>query len=127
VHNDVGHVRGSVADVILEAASEFVGVGQPHIGPGDDGHEHHESVVGMQQAQLPRRLTGALDHQPLDPLALGLVRRADLVACREWTLERLEMRLHVIDFRVRADRGLDPLGDFVRVAEGRVRIELEMQ
>jgi hypothetical protein len=37
------------------------------------------------------------------------------------------MRVHVIDFGVRADRGFDPLGDLVRVAEGRVRIELEMQ
>jgi hypothetical protein len=36
VHDDVGHVRLCVADVILEPARQFVRVGQPALRAGDD-------------------------------------------------------------------------------------------
>ena len=42
-------------------------------------------------------------------------------------LQRLQMRLHVLDARLLAQRRLHPLGDVVRLADGDVGGELEVQ
>ena len=107
VHDDVGHVGLRLADVVFEAANEVVSRGQLGVWPrGDDGEEHDEPAVGLQQAELTRRVTSAVDHQLVDGPSLALARRVGLVARHQGPLRRLEVRMHVIDSGLRAERRL---------------------
>src|SRR4051812_6212347 len=60
----------AVADVFLEPAGDLVRVGQRHVGGQSDGDEYDEPAGGVQQPQLARRLSGAVDDKL--PYALAL-------------------------------------------------------
>jgi hypothetical protein len=98
--NDIGHVRLSLADVVLENAGEVVRVRQPGVLARPDRDEHYEAGVGAQKAQLTRRPAGPADHEIRDAPPLGVVRRRCLGTGRDRLLERLEMRVNVFDVRL---------------------------
>ena len=85
--------------------------------------------VGVQQPQLARRLAGAGARELADAPALRLVGRGALLvgAGGDGLLERLQMRLHVVDARLLAQGRLHSLGHVVRLADRDVGGELEVQ
>ena len=70
----------------------------------------------MEQTQLARRLPGPLQDQ-LVIRSRSSSRRLVFVAGDERLLERLEMRVHVVDPGLGAKDVLDALGDLVRLRE----------
>ena len=119
VDDHVLHVRLAGADLVLQAAGQLVRVGQRHAGRDGDRHEDDQPTVGVQQPQLPRRLAGAGARELADAPALRLVGRGALLvgAGGDGLLERLQMRLHVVDARLLAQGRLHSLGHVVRLAD----------
>jgi hypothetical protein len=129
VDDDVLHVRLAVADVVFEAAGELVCVRECHVRGHGHGHEYDQAAGGVQQPQFPRWLTRAVEHELGDALALRLIGWGAVLvgACGDWLLKRFQVRVHVVDARLVAQRRFDALGDIVGVADGDVWGELEVQ
>src|ERR1035437_2478683 len=72
-------------------------------------------------------MTGAVDDQLGDALSLAIVRPARLVARQQRLLQRLKVRVHVLDSGLRAQRGLHSLGSLVSVGQRGTRLHLEVQ
>jgi hypothetical protein len=129
VNADVVHARLPVADVVLEAAGQLVGVWQRHVRRDDDSDEDDEATGGLQHPQVSRRLAGAVEHKLVDALPLRLLGSAGvLVGPRgDGLFERLQVCVHVLDAGVVAQRRLDALGDVVRIADRNVCGQLQVQ
>src|SRR6476659_2187640 len=117
VDDHVGDIRALAPDSLLDLARARVRLVEPARAFERERQERNETVVGAQEAQLPRRLAGfLLDHARHDRGAVGLdLARRTLL--RKW----LEMCLHAGDLGHRgADRRLEVFGDRVRLLEGEV-------
>jgi hypothetical protein len=109
VDDDVLHVRLAAADVVFEAAGELVRVPERHVRGHGHGHEHDQAAGGVQQPKFPRWLTGAPEHQLRDAGALRLIGRGSVLvgACGEGLFQWLQVRVHVVDARLVAQRRFD--------------------
>jgi hypothetical protein len=125
----VVHARLAVADVVFESAGQLVGVWQRHVGRHRDGDEHDEAAGSLQQAQFSWWVARQVEHDLVDALALGLVGSGGvLVGVRgDRLLERFQVRMYVLDTGLVAQRRLNALRDVVRIADGNIRGQLQVQ
>jgi hypothetical protein len=92
-------MRLCLSDVVLEATGQLVRGRESAVPPSRYGDEHNQPPICPEQSQLSRWRSRALQHDPGDPLTLGLISRSGFVSRGQRALERLEMRMDILHTR----------------------------
>src|SRR5262245_203812 len=123
VYHDVGDCRDGASHAILDGRRPTVRIRERARTAEDEREEYHDALVRADEAQLARIGSGLLPDDGLDRSRIDV----DLLGSRRLA-KRFEVRLDALDLRdLRANRSLDLLGDVVRLVEGKIARQLEVE